>query len=169
MWNYLATRMHSSRMPTVRCSGRLFCYAHPPATHTWVTPPFAMHAAFCHACPPFAMHAPLSPCMPPCHTHPLCQTCPLVATHAPPWTEWQTLVKTLPFCKLLLRTVTILIFNTLHWNYNPLYSAGNMLADISHIKCIHVCTACIIHKGLRVREPLIRYKKLQNLQKKGLP
>ena len=33
----LGTRMHSSRMCTVRCSSRLSCHACPPATHTPAT------------------------------------------------------------------------------------------------------------------------------------
>ena len=53
----------------------------PPATHPT-----------CHACP--AMHAPHHtcplPCMPPLAMHTPCHACP------PPWTEWQTHVKTLP-------------------------------------------------------------------------
>ena len=56
------TRMHSSRMHTVRCSGRLSCHAAP----------------HCHAYPP-ATHAPTMhppPCMPP--------PCSPPATHAPP-------------------------------------------------------------------------------------
>ena len=46
---------------------------HTPAMHTLL----AMHAP-CHTAPP-------PPCTPPCHTR------------HPPWTEWHTLVKTLPF------------------------------------------------------------------------
>ena len=42
------TRIHSSRMRTVCCSGRLSCHACPPLPR--MPPP-------CHACPP-AMHAP---------------------------------------------------------------------------------------------------------------
>ena len=57
------TRMHSSRMCTVRCSGHLSY--HPP------TP--AMHAP-CHTHPPL-------PCMPSA-THVPCHTCP-PATHSP--------------------------------------------------------------------------------------
>ena len=62
-------RMHSSRIHTVRCSGRLSCHAHP----------LAMHTPSCHAHPPPAMHAPAihAPTMhAPCHTHP-------PAMHAP--------------------------------------------------------------------------------------
>ena len=81
------TRMHSSRMRTVHCSGRISCHARPHARPLPCMPP-AMHAP-CHAplpCPPPAMHTPL-PCMPlphmspyhacpplphmtPCHAHP---------------------------------------------------------------------------------------------------
>ena len=70
-WTFLHTRMHSSRMHTVRCSGLLSCHTHP----------LVMHAP-CHACPlpstSPAMHPlpPLSPCTPP------------FAMHAPPpWTD----------------------------------------------------------------------------------
>ena len=69
--------MHSSRMHTVHCSGRLSCQACPPACHMWppkCTPPSAcpptMHAT-CHACPP--------PCMSP-------HICPLCHTHTNPFT-----------------------------------------------------------------------------------
>ena len=64
-------RMHSSRICTVCCSGRLSCHTcPPPATH-----------APCHTHP---LHVPL-PCMPPCHAHP-CYTCcpPSQHTHIPP-------------------------------------------------------------------------------------
>ena len=87
---YSPTIMHSSRMRTVRCSGRFSCHAYPP--------PPATHAP-CHACPyhtcplththtPIAMHAPSLthtplPCMPPLPCMSSCHTCPL-ATHAPP-------------------------------------------------------------------------------------
>ena len=71
--------MHSSRMRTVRCSGRLSCHAYPP--------PPATHAP-CHICPlPYMppdthTHTPL-PCMPPLPCMSSCHTRPL-ATHAPP-------------------------------------------------------------------------------------
>ena len=82
----LETRMHSSRMCTVHCSGCLSCHACPalPAMHT----PPAMHASTCHACPlpctPFyactpTMHT--SPCMPPA-MHALHHACP-ATMHAP--------------------------------------------------------------------------------------
>ena len=87
----IITRMHSSRMRTVRCSGRLSCHARPP----------------CHAHPvpcmpplprmPPAMHAPL-PCMPPAtqapchacshHAHPLpCMPPPCMPPPAMPPTQ----------------------------------------------------------------------------------
>ena len=76
---YLATRMHSSRMRTVHCSGRLSCHACPPPM-PHMSP--AMHAPlpctpYFHACPPphmpppcmsLTMHAPHHtpiPCTPP--------------------------------------------------------------------------------------------------------
>ena len=66
------------------------CHACSPPAHA----PPATHAP-CHACPLL--------CMAPCHIHPL--PCMHPATHTPPlprsppspWTELQTLVKTLPF------------------------------------------------------------------------
>ena len=74
----LITRMHSSRMRTVCCSGCLSCHACPPpptmhTPHHTHTP--AMHVPChahppCHACPP-ATHTPLPRMMPP-------------AMHAPP-------------------------------------------------------------------------------------
>ena len=92
------TRMHSSRMRTVCCSGHLSCHACPPATHA---PPPCMPP--CHACPlpcmppllcmPPAMHASHNTClpqyMPPCHAcslphMPPCYACP--SPHMPlPW------------------------------------------------------------------------------------
>ena len=68
------TRMHSSRMHTVRCSGCLSCHACSPC-HTWPSCHshlLATHAP-CHTCPP-ATHTP-------CHTHP-CHTHPM--PHIPP-------------------------------------------------------------------------------------
>ena len=84
------------------------CMLHPPlpctlpTTHTPLpcTPPaipplpctsLLPHTPLCHACPP-ATHTPTT------HT-------PLLCTPSPLWTEWQMLVKTLPFRKLLSRTV----------------------------------------------------------------
>ena len=68
-WNQksIKTRMHSSRMRTIRCSGRLSCHVHPPATrppplchvHPLLHAPPAMHA-LCHAHP--------LPCIPPPHS-----------------------------------------------------------------------------------------------------
>ena len=82
------TRMHSSRMRTVRCSGRLSCHTCPPSMHVpsaippchtcpcHVCPPPspATHAYRCHACPS-AMDAPRHVC--PCHA------CPHPAMHVP--------------------------------------------------------------------------------------
>ena len=92
------TRMHSSRMPTVRFSCRPSC-THAPC-HTC---PSAMHTPTVHTP---AMHAPNSPTMHiPCHTCPLpCMfpathaslspamhapfhTCPLPYTHPSDWTS----------------------------------------------------------------------------------
>ena len=47
------TRMHSSRMRTVRCSGRLSCHTRMPPCCTY---PPAMHAPTTHVPP--AIHAP---------------------------------------------------------------------------------------------------------------
>ena len=67
---YNETRMYSSSMHTVHCSGRLSCHA----------PPLAMHNPLCHALP-LAMHAPCRahtlPCMPLLSCMP-----PTPATHA---------------------------------------------------------------------------------------
>ena len=74
VWFYSGTRMHSSRMRTIRSSGRLSWHCHPPAMHAPLPcMPDAMHSPFqprlfamhalpatyapCHPCPP-AMHAP---------------------------------------------------------------------------------------------------------------
>ena len=53
----MTTRMHSSRMHTIHCSGPLSCHARP------------CHACPHHTCPP-ATHAPLATHTP-CHAHPL--------------------------------------------------------------------------------------------------
>ena len=66
-------RMHSSRMRTIRCSGRLSCPAHPLL---WCMPP-AMTCPSYHASPP-ATHIPCHACPPPT-THKIS-----LATHAPP-------------------------------------------------------------------------------------
>ena len=93
--NLFITRMHSTRMHTIHCSGRLSCHTCPPPTMHAPT----MHAP-CHACPP-AMHAPL-PCMSPATHIPLCHAFPPspcmspLTTHAPPPVNRQTFVKTLP-------------------------------------------------------------------------
>ena len=90
------TRMHSSRMRTVRWSGSLSCHARPPPPTTHAPchvylpshmPP-AVHASPCNAC--------RLPCMPHCHL------CPLPCMHATTpspckQNERQTGVKTLPF------------------------------------------------------------------------
>ena len=107
----------------------------PPTTYTPqqpCMPPATMHASPqpCtplgnHACPSATMHAPGNyacppqPRMPPGnHTCPLIPThaappatthAPLATMHAPPWTEWHTCVKILPFHKLRLRAVKIII------------------------------------------------------------
>ena len=78
--NIITTRMHSSRMRTVHCSGRLSCHACPlPHTHPAMhTPPLCM---------PPATHTPLPRRSPsPPHYH---HTCPYHA-HPPPWTEFLT-------------------------------------------------------------------------------
>ena len=84
------TRIHSNRMLTVRCRGRLSCHAHPHTLH--------------HACPlsrrmsppPFAMHTPL------CHTRP-----PPFTMHTPMWTEFlKHPCENITFPQLLLQTVT---------------------------------------------------------------
>ena len=64
------TRMHSSRMRTVRYSGCLSCHIYLPSSYTppCHACPLAMHAPPRHACLPLAMHVP-------CHTHPLCHEC----------------------------------------------------------------------------------------------
>ena len=50
--------MHSSRMRTIRCSGRLSCHTHPLPC----MPPCHAHLP-CHACPSLL-------CTPPCHAYP---------------------------------------------------------------------------------------------------
>ena len=86
-----ATRMHSSRMSTDRCSGRLSCHALPLP---------AMHAPY-HACP-LVMHAATCPpaCMPP-------QPPPRMALL---WTEFLThTCENITFPQLLLRTLKMSI------------------------------------------------------------
>ena len=82
------TRIHSSRMRTVHCSGHLSCHARPLATHAPCDacrqphmPPPKTHAP-CHAYPP-AIHTPY-------HAHPL--------PHMPSLPH-------ITFTQLLLRTV----------------------------------------------------------------
>ena len=90
------TRMHSSRMRTIPCPGRLSCHVShvPPLPHTHPchTCPSAMHTP-CHVCLP-ATH-PLScmpplPCMPPTHAHTPSMHAPL--PHVPP------LIRHVPLC-----------------------------------------------------------------------
>ena len=118
--DYTLTRMHSSRMRTVRCSGHLSRHACPPAMHTLPAmhasfamhtpfttyvpplphmPPFTTHVPLLPHIPPFTTHVPLLPHMPSFDTHaPLHHTCPPFAMHAPPspctppppWTEFLT-------------------------------------------------------------------------------
>ena len=82
------TRMHSSRMRTFRCSGRLSCHAHPPPSTTHALPP----------CMSPTMHAPLPrmpspvPCMPPAMPTPPCGQ-----------NSWHTLPKALPFRNFVCR------------------------------------------------------------------
>ena len=96
--------MHSSRMRTVRCSGRLSCHACPlPATHA----PTAMHVSLPCMTPPHtppATYAPL-PCIPPCHTCPPPPHMPPLPC-SPPWTEFLThACENITFPQLLLWTV----------------------------------------------------------------
>ena len=111
-------RMHSSRMPTVRCSGHLSCHTHPlpcmppdmhapimhapchahplpwmplPSPHMFPLPLPCMPLP-CHVSLPFAMHTHPLPCMTPFATDaPIHHRCPppLPCT-SPLWTEWQT-------------------------------------------------------------------------------
>ena len=92
---HVVTRMHSSGMCTVCCSGRLSCHAHPhhacrlPSSHC--PPSFATHA------PSFTTHTSFT-------TH-----LPFATYPTPGQNYWHTLVKTLPFPQLLLQTVKIYI------------------------------------------------------------
>ena len=88
-WTFLHTRMHSSRMHTVRCSGLLSCHTCPPC-HTH---PLVMHAP-CHACPPChahppAMHTPLPSTSPAMHPPAAIFTMhtPPPSPSIPPWTD----------------------------------------------------------------------------------
>ena len=72
------TRMHSSRMRTVRCSGRLSCHTCTPSP---CMPPYTTHAPLCHACPPLP------------HTHPM--------------DRMTDACENITFPQLLLRTVKI--------------------------------------------------------------
>ena len=76
---YFETRMHSSRLRTARCSGRLSCHAHCPTTHAHMPP--LPHI-------PPAMHDPLTNMPSAKHGAPV--------MHTPRRQDRQTLVKTLP-------------------------------------------------------------------------
>ena len=114
------TRMHCSRMRTVRCTGRLSWHACPPFTHV----PLSCMSP-CHACP--LPHTPYHTCPPPhappamhapCHVH-LRYTCPAMhspyhkfpyhafpppCTPPPQWTEGMThACENITFPQLLLR------------------------------------------------------------------
>ena len=68
------TKMHSSRMRTVHCSGRVSCHACPPV----------MHAPYHSACPLPDMPPSLSPCTSPFATHtPLTMHGPHFTMHSP--------------------------------------------------------------------------------------
>ena len=105
-------RMYSSRMRTVRCSGRLSCHAcpplpcMPPATHVH-------HAHPCHTCP-LAMHTPPPLCQAhPLHHAPFATHTPL-AMHAPlchacPLPRGQTdACENITYAQLLLLTINML-------------------------------------------------------------
>ena len=87
VWHcYFQIRMHSSRMRTTHCSGRISC----------PIPPFPLR----HACPPLPRMHP-RPRMPPGHAHP-------PAMHAPqPCMPPVNRVKILPCPKLCLRAVNM--------------------------------------------------------------
>ena len=97
------TRTHSSRMRTVRCSGRLSCHAHPtPLPCTPLLPCTPHRAHPCHACPPY--HAcPILPCTTPCNTH-LPLPHPLPCT-APLWTEFLSHACVVYYWVLFLHTL----------------------------------------------------------------
>ena len=103
------TRMHSSRMCTIRCSGHLSCHACPPATH-----------APCHTCP--------LPCMPPTMHAPLHHTCPPFTTHTPmvplatPTPDRMTdACENITFPQLLLRTLKMTNNPAQHYFKNNLH------------------------------------------------
>ena len=56
--NMCRTRMHSSRMRTARCSGRLSCHTCPPPLSPRMLPSPHMPPTLCHACPHFSAYAP---------------------------------------------------------------------------------------------------------------
>ena len=82
--------MHSSRMHTARCSGRLSCHTCPPTMHASNHACSSTHASY-HAQPPLPCIPPTPPCMPPPHMSPTTNApyhaCPLSCTpptmHAP--------------------------------------------------------------------------------------
>ena len=90
------SRMQSSRMRTICCSGRLSRPAHPPATHA------PDHATPYHACPP-ATHTPCQICPLPCTTPP-CHA-PCHAQPPPPVDRMTDACENITFPQLLLRTV----------------------------------------------------------------
>ena len=97
--------MHSSRMHTVRCSGRLSCHVCPLPCMS----PLTMHAPLlCMS--PFTTHT-LSPCMPPHYT------CSLtILTHLsyaqPPVDRMTDTCENITFPQLLLRTVKIVLYRS---------------------------------------------------------
>ena len=112
----IVTRMHSSRMCTIHCSGRLschtcplptthtHCHAHPlphmPACHTSCLPCTCppSHMPPCHTCLP-ATHVPYHTCSPAMHAPPPHCVCPPTC-HSHPFygqNSWHRLVKTQPF------------------------------------------------------------------------
>ena len=96
-------RMHSSRMRTVRCTGRLSCHACPPAMHIPLP-----HTPY-HTCPPPHTTLPSMPpvmhtlgtlalpCTPPTTHSPAMRASPAMHPYPSGQKEWHTLVKTLPF------------------------------------------------------------------------
>ena len=106
--------MYSSRMCTVRCSGRLSCHAHTPATHAPLPCMSPCHACIpCHTCPSFHHACPL------CHVYPFAMHTLFAmqapfTTHAspsprqPPFTMhapslWTDACENITFPQLLLR------------------------------------------------------------------
>ena len=147
--------MHSSRMRTVRCSGRLSCHARPyhacppSLPHTLPT----MHASLpCMLHPYHACHLPTHAC--PCHTCPLpcmlpppilCAPLPCMAptTHAPhhthpllhmplPWIE-RTIhsCENITFPQLLLRTVISILYKYDLENHSCKISFSYIIGTVS--------------------------------------